>query len=117
MAGEMVTGGVALWYWRYHQIYYDIWDSEEEAAGIAAAMSDDGTGSPAGIQFPDGRIIARDEWSAFAEAEERRDRAGAEARAAAKQAKPRPKRRITAPFTDGRQIEIDVGEPTWLGVP
>ena len=77
-------------------------------------MADDGGGSPAGIQFPDGRLIAREDWVAFAEAQERRERADAEALKAAAE-KPRPKRRITAPFGGG-QIEIDAREPSWLGV-
>jgi hypothetical protein len=106
---------VALWYWRYHQIDYDIWDSEEEAAGIAVGMEDNGDASVAGIQFPDGRLIERNEWSAYAEAMERRDRAESEARKAAAKAKPRPMRKIMAPFTGGRQIEIDADEPSWLG--
>ena len=105
---------VALWYWRYHSINYSLWDDEEEAAGIAAAMTDDGGGSVAGIQFPDGRLIAREDWAAFAEAEDRRERAEAERREAAKKEKPRPKRKITAPFGGG-QMEIDVSEPEWLG--
>jgi hypothetical protein len=103
--------GVALWYWRYRSIDYSIEDSEEEAAGIAAAMTDDGTASIAGIQFPDGRLVPRDEWPAYAAAEQARWRAGQE-RA---QEKPRPKRKITAPFGGGL-IDIDADEPAWLGV-
>ena len=106
---------VALWYWRYHQIGYDIWDDEEEAAGVAAAMADNGNASPAGVQFPDGRLIAADEWHAYAEAQQRRTAAEDAALAAAKAA-PRPVRKITAPFSGGRVIEIDAGEPSWLGV-
>jgi len=102
---------VALWFWRHHQMHYDIWDSEEEAAGTAVAMTYDGTASPAGVQFPDGRLIDCDDWLAFAEAEEQRRRAF-ERRAAERE--PRPRRKITAPFGGG-QLEIDAGDPSWLG--
>jgi hypothetical protein len=91
---------------------YAIWDDEEEAAGIAAAMEDEGGASIAGVQFPDGTVIAAEDWAALAEARERRwqawvNRPGEE---------PRPKRKITAPFGGG-QIEIDASEPSWLGSP
>lgn len=108
-----MTGDVALWYWRYHSIDYSLWDGEEEAAGVAAAMEEDGGGVPAGIQFPDGRTIAVGEWPALAEARTRREQAWEEQMA--KPEKPRPKRKITAPFGGG-QTEIDAREPEWLGV-
>ena len=103
--------GVALWYWRYHSIYYDIWDSEEEAAGIAAGMEDNGGASVAGAQFPDGRVIAAEDWQALAEARDRLWSAQSEP----VREKPRPQRKITAPFGGGT-TEIDADEPTWLGV-
>lgn len=102
---------VALWYWRYKSIDYSIWDSEEEAAGIAAAMTDDGEASIAGIQFPDGRLTGRDEWPAYAAALERRWRADQERI----EKEPRPRRKITAPFGGGT-IDIEADEPSWLGV-
>jgi hypothetical protein len=108
-----VTGEVALWYWRYHSMDYSLWDDEEEAAGIAAAMEEDGGGVPAGIQFPDGRTVAANGWPALDAARARREQAWAERMA--RPEKPRPKRKITAPFGGG-QIEIDAREPGWLGV-
>ena len=104
--------GVALWYWRYHWMKYDILDDEEEAAQMAAGMVDAQAGSPAGVQFPDGRLIPREEWPAYAEAQERLEAA----QRAAKKPEPRAWRKITAPFGGG-EIEIDAGEPPWLGVP
>ena len=104
---------VALWYWRYHSMDYSLWDSEEEAAGIAAAIEEDGGGVPAGIQFPDGHTVSAGEWPAFAEARTRREQAWEEQMA--KPEKPRPKRKITAPFGGG-QIEVDAREPEWIGV-
>jgi hypothetical protein len=109
---EPVTDEVALWYRRYHSMEYAIWDSEEEAAGIAAAMAVDGGGVPAGVQVQDGRTIPATEWEALWAARERRDRAWQERPAE----KPRPKRKIKAPF-DGGQIEIEASEPLWLGTP
>jgi hypothetical protein len=105
-----MTGGVALWYWRYHSMDYSLWDDEEEAAGIAAAMRVDGGGVPAGIQFQDGRLIAAGEWPAYGAAQERREQYEAEW-----VPEPHPRRKITAPFGGG-QIEIDAREPSWLGV-
>ena len=107
----MSTSEVALWYWRYHSIDYSMEDSEEKATGIAAAMTDGGGASVAGIQFPDGRLIARDEWPAYAAAVQRREDAWAQ-RA---EEKPRPQRKITAPFGGGT-MEIDADEPAWLGI-
>ena len=101
---------VALWYWRYRQMDYDLWDNEEMAAGIAAAMLDDGGGVPAGIQFPDGHLIPADEWDALAAARDQRLRADQER----VPEKPRPKRKIRAPFGGGG-IEIDADGPQWLG--
>jgi choline dehydrogenase-like flavoprotein len=106
-----MTGAVALWYWRYHSMDYSLWDDEEEAAGVAAAMDVDGGGVPAGIQFQDGRLIDRDDWDAYAAAQERREQAETEY---LRQERP-PQRKITAPFGGG-QIEIDAREPSWLGV-
>lgn len=104
---------VALWYWRYHSIDYALWDDEEEAAGIAAAMEDDCGGVPAGIQFPDGRTIAAADWPALAEARTRREQAWEE-QVANPPERP-PMRKITAPFGGGK-TEIDARDPEWLGV-
>jgi hypothetical protein len=90
---------------------YSLWDSEEEAAGIAAAMEADGGGDTAGIQFPDGRTVAAGDWPALAEARTRRGRAEDEYL----RREPPPQRKITAPFGGGT-ISIDAREPEWLGV-
>jgi len=109
--GGVVSNEVALWYSRYRAIDYSIWEDEEEAAGIAAAMEADGEGVPVGVQFQDGRTIPAAEWEALEAARERRERW--EERPAEK---PRPKRKIQAPFGRG-VIEIDASEPSWLGTP
>lgn len=102
--------GVALWYWRYHSMDYSLWDDEEEAAGIAAAMVDDGSASIAGIQFPDGRLIPADDWPAFEAAQRQREQWTEETL----RKEPPPQRKINAPFGGGT-ISIDAREPTWLG--
>ena len=103
--------GAALWYWWYHSMEYAVWDDEEEAAGIAAAMEDDGGGVPAGVQFPDGRLIPAAEWEAL--------KAAREAREAAYSAyvppPPSTRRKVKAPFGGG-VIEIGKDEPAWIGV-
>ena len=104
-------GEVALWYRRYRETDYSIWGSEEEAAGIGAAMEDDGDGVVKGVQFQDGRLIRAEDWDALARARKRRDQAWEERDA---KREPRPKRKITAPFGGGI-IEIDAREPAWLG--
>jgi hypothetical protein len=105
-----VSSEVALWYKRYRIMDYSLWDSEEEAAGIAAAMAADGQAVPKGIQFPDGRTIAAEDWPAYEAARERRERYEAEY-----VPEVRPQRKITAPFGGGT-ISIDAREPEWLGV-
>lgn len=113
MREEGVPAGAALWYVRYHQPDYMLCDDEEDAAGIGAAMMDDGGASVLGVQFPDGRTIALENWAAYAEAERRRDEAFARARATNE--KP-PMRKIQDPFTK-RDLEVEVSEPGWLGLP
>jgi hypothetical protein len=105
-----VSSEVALWYWRYHSMDCSIWDSEEEAAGIAAAMEDDGGGVPAGVQFQDGRLIPAAEWDALVAAREARDAADR----AYVPPDPSTRRKIRAPF-DGGIIEVGADEPAWLG--
>jgi len=110
MKGVAVMSEVALWYWRYRSIDYSLWDSEEEAAGIAAAMQADGEGDAAGVQFPDGRLVPAAEWNAFQAARKARDAC----EAVYVPPSPSARREIMAPFGGGL-IEIDAREPSWLG--
>lgn len=55
----------ALWYYRYHSVYVDLHDSEEDAAQAAVWMEEEGQGSVQGVQFPDGRYIDREDWNAY----------------------------------------------------
>ena len=105
---------VALWYWRYRQIDYELFDSEDEAATAAFYMEDDGRASVAGVQFADGRIIEQKKWTALNEAT-RQILAAERADHIKRQAEPpRPTRKVRAPFAD-RIIEIDVDSPPWIG--
>jgi hypothetical protein len=110
-----VSGGeCALWWFRYASPGYEICDSEQEAADLAAGMMDSGGCSIAGVQFPDGRVIQRDAWAAYLAAEERLFAAQMAANAAQRAKPPAPKRKIRAPF-GGQIIKVDPGEPAWLG--
>ena len=109
----MSVSEVALWYLRYGHADYELYDSEAEAADAAVAMIEANTAAPTGAQFPDGRLIAREEWPAFAEAEERYQRH--QAAWLARKPQPKPVRKAAAPFGGG-QIEVDADEPSWLGV-
>lgn len=108
---------VALWFWRYYTPDFDLFDSEEEAAVAGVYMEDSGNASVAGIQFPDGRTIARNEWPAWSTATDQMLQAEREANAKRATEPPRPTRKVRAPFSDGRVIEIDASEPPWVGKP
>ena len=109
------TAQVALWYVRYGHFDYDLHDSEDEAAGAAVAMIEANTAAPCGVQFPDGRLIVREEWPAFAAAERQQQAWYAQAARRRREYKSPPQRKVTAPFGGG-EIEIDADEPSWLGV-
>lgn len=105
---------MALWYLRYGNADYDLHDSEREAADSAVYMEDDCQGIALGIQFPDGRTIARDSWPEFAAAGGRRNEAYEQSRARQAAAEPRPVRKASDPFS-GQPVEIEADEPAWLG--
>jgi hypothetical protein len=105
---------VALWYMRYHSPGYWLCEDEEEAASMALGMEDAGNGVALGVQFPDGRTIARGDWPAYAEAQRRQDEAERRAWAEQEAAPPRPMREIKDPF-GGRALKVESDEPSWLG--
>lgn len=115
-AAPPLPTSVALWYMRHLSMCYDLFDDEDRAAGVGNAMEDDGGAWVAGVQFPDGRLIARDDWEALAAASRRADEAY-EARREAEKSRPEPPmREIRAPF-DGGLIRVGEDEPQWLGEP
>ena len=99
---------VALWYLRYRQASYALWDDEEEAAGVGAAMEADGGAVVTGVQFADGRAVPRNNWTAFAAARQRL----LEVEEAP--LPPRAVRRRLDPFS-GDMVEVDACDPEWLG--
>jgi hypothetical protein len=106
----------ALWYKQYGDVYYMLCDSEEGAARTAVAMLKDGVASPTGVQFPDGRILPRDGWPAYAD-EKRRFEGAEDAQLASESARERPATRpVRDPF-GGATLNVPVAEPAWLGRP
>lgn len=106
---------VALWYVRHHSSGYALCDSEQDAARLGVAIADSGSAWITGIQFSDGRTIARENWEAYTEARQWMDEAW-NRRYTADQAKPpKPVREIRDPFR-GKTFTIDASEPSWLGV-
>jgi hypothetical protein len=102
---------VALWFWRFHSITYDIYDSESGAADAAVYLEEYESGVPIGIQFSDGRTVRVEDWPEYVEADARR-----EARIEAKRAvtPPCPTRRVLDPF-EGQSVVVDGDDPSWLG--
>lgn len=107
---------VALWYLRYGQPDYDLCDTEEEAARYGAYMAEDGGGSVLGAQFPDGRVIARDDWAAYALAVRQQEEEWRQQAAERRAAPPPVMRDARDPF-EGKPLQIEVSEPAWLGAP
>jgi hypothetical protein len=102
----------ALWYERWNQISYDLFDSEQDAAGFAVYLSNEGQGVPLGVQFADGRAVKIDEWAAFSDRQRQWEQS--EHGGAGCVMEPRPTRPVRDPFTDA-VVDIDAGEPRWLG--
>lgn len=107
----------ALWYFRHFCPVYYLARDEAEAAGAAVSLLDYGEGNPIGVQFPDGRLIRRENWPEFAAARARAEAEHAEheARRAAGPPEP-PARRALDPF-DGQALMIPADDPAWLGRP
>lgn len=106
----------ALWYMRYFQVYYDLCESEEEAATNAVAMQDAGSGSVLGVQFPDGRTVKREDWTAFDDAQTSWDQHWDEVTERTRNAPKVPTRAIRDPF-EGKDLTTPIDAPAWLGAP
>jgi hypothetical protein len=102
----------ALWYERFGQTRYDLFDNEQGAAGYACYLTYEGQGAPIGVQFADGRTLRVVEWPAFAE----RSAAWEESERAetARAVEPRPTRAVQSPFSDV-VVDVETGAPEWLG--
>jgi hypothetical protein len=104
----------ALWMWYYGSLDVTLYDDEAEAADAAVRIEDRGEGSCAGIQFPDGVYVDRDDWQAWDEAWDRRREA--EEAEAEMYAEMPPERRVKVPFAD-RTTTIPADYPLWVGTP
>ncbi len=109
----------ALWMWYYGSLDVTLYDDEAEAADDAVWIEDRGEGSCAGVQFPDGVYVDRDDWQAWDEAQDRRredEKAEVEMYAKMRAELP-PHRRIKAPFGDRTTTDIPADYPSWVGTP
>lgn len=107
----------AVWYWCYKSVYYELFETEQDAATYAWALEDSGNGAVAGIQFSDGMYIDRDNWAEYA-AEGVRQDARWKQQHEEQKVQPKPElRRINTPVEDGGIISVPVTEPAWLGSP
>ena len=108
---EEPTYTCAVWYIDDRgQIDYELATDEEDAAKIAAWA--DGDGTALGLQRADGTTVPAAQWRALAEAKRRQRQAEQDRRD--NPPPPIPVRLAQDPFR-GREIEIEVGEPDWLG--
>jgi len=100
---------VAVWYLRYQRAGYELFDSEAEAAGVAAAWLEDGSATVLGAQYADGRAVPAAQWDALSAAQRRNDSPIVIA--------PRTVlRQVRDPFL-WRSVDIlDDDVPAWLGV-
>jgi hypothetical protein len=104
----------ALWYWYHGSIQYELCDDEEEAARSAVWMTNDESGSPAGVQRSDGTYTPREEWEAY-KIEDQRQWDSMMKRVREDQANPKPATRtIYPPFSDQR-VTVLADAPGWLG--
>ena len=107
---------VALWWVHYNSPDYELYETEQEAADYGTYLEDDGQGAVLGVQFADGRTIARRDWAAYREAKQRHRDEFARRAAERESAPPVPVRDAKDPF-EGLPVKIEEGEPSWLGAP
>ena len=111
---ERARYAMALWWMRYNSPDYELYETEREAADFGSYLEDEGDGVVLGVQFADGRTIARAGWREYREARARRRDEDARRRAQEATRAPVPMREARDPFT-GTAVKIEVSEPSWLG--
>jgi len=108
----------AVWYWRYHSVYVELFASEASAISFAIGMADIGEGSVSGVQYSDGRFVERDDWSALkAEQDRQYEQWRREFEEERRNPKPAPPMRTVVPPFDarGQTAQVDPDAPAWLG--
>jgi len=102
---------VAVWYYDVRdEMTVGLFGSEATAADFAVSIEDNGTGTPMGVEFPNGDARIIDDWEEFIEARER-----AEEKEEEKQDPPPPTRTVLDPFTR-ESVEIPRKAPQWVGL-
>lgn len=101
----------ALWYRRHHEDAYALCTDEADAAGLAYAIIDNGSGWPVGVQHADGRLVPMERWTFYAEYALKMQ----EQERAASVRTPAPTRVVREPFEGVRLVEVPATAPAWLG--
>jgi hypothetical protein len=102
---------------RYGSHQYELFDTEAEAARRAVGIGDSGEAAVIGIQFADGRLINRDDWQAYKDADGEAYKAMIERSREERRHPRRVTRKIRDPFSS---VEVSVyadEAPEWLGAP
>jgi len=114
----------AVWYYHYYSIIFELCDDEYEAARTALSMSENGWGSPVGVQFSDGSFVHCGEWARLRELELEMEAASLARYEAEKSLPPPETRTVLTPFPDDssgwskgpREVKIEADAPDWVGV-
>ena len=115
----------AVWYSMHFCPYVEICEDELEAVRFAEGMLEAGTGYPVGVQYADGRCLAKEEWEqslVYLTYQAEQDRWTAERldamRKAARKSRPEPIL-ISSPFEADVVSWYEASEgckpPKWLG--
>jgi hypothetical protein len=102
----------------HHHPVFALCDTEAEAASLAVSLEDGEECVIMGVQYDDGRVIAREAWPVFLAEIDRRE-AERKARAAAyvPPAGPRHVPRVIRDPFEHFTLEVHRDTPAWLGVP
>lgn len=105
----------AVWYSMHGSIGVEVFDDEDTAVRWADRVEDRGEAYVAGVQYPDGTWVKRDEWTALAEHRARMHEQLLTEMAAEK-TRPRPARRtVHPPWAPAQTVTVDDSTPDWVG--
>lgn len=98
----------------YGDVDYQLCETEQEAAAAGAWVEVYGDGSVLGLQCADGTAVPYDQWEALAAAVRKlREDEAARRRNASP---PAQTRKVRDPFRSA-EVDVEVTEPAWLGLP